>query len=183
MSNYGAGMAAGYIIGSEAGRESEKSRRRRLSQMGEDQILLHVKADVGKVAQTVADTFLNWKVKDGQIYEKDEYPINIGWFFGGFITTLLAIWFFQSVIMDINPKWPSIILISIIGGIALGRTMINNIVDHIHIGTLKDYTTVRIQKFDSDGYRNINEDEILRIVEDLEDLYKKENEVKKSLKK
>jgi len=48
----------------------------------------------------------------------------------------------------------------------------------IKIGETKQYTTVLVKKYSSSGDRNIDEDDLLRLIEILEDLNPTENEVR-----
>ena len=174
---------AGYVIGQAAGEDAEKTRQRRLAKMGEDQVLLHVNSNIDKVGQTVAKLFNDWEYKGGNIHKKDKFNINFTSALVAAISSFIIIFIYYGIIND-ETNWKVPLSISIAAGIIVGLYTYNNIINFIRLQAIKEpYTTVMIEKYDEDGYRNIDEDDFFRLIESLEDLYKEENEVKKGLNK
>jgi hypothetical protein len=182
------GISAGYLIGSS----TERSKGRRISEEGKDQVLLLIKAPVEKVGEAIATLLDNWEYQKGKLI--GHYPLNFGVTGAAIIGAVAGTVIFISLIFldnhynGLGTGFPggligaaiATIAIGIAGEIILDRPHSAEI-SYIKIGSSKEYTTVLIKKYDGNGDRNLDEDDLLRLVEVLESVNPSENEVRKSL--
>jgi len=183
MTRYGGtGFAAGYSVGLATGlvmADQERSRGRRLRVKGRDQLLLKVKGSVDKVGKAIAKTFSNWYYKDGSIYRKRDYPFDFLASFVFFSVTAIILTFawilwcpdtFLECTYPINLRSGTLIsaIFGLIGGFLFGYR--DEEVDFIRLSKLKKDTLVLIKIYDNDGFRNLDDDEITLILENLKTL-------------
>ena len=172
--SYGGGMAGGlavgYLIGSSSKRDEERARQRRLNNKGHDQILLKLNsADVSELTakKAVAGLFPNeWYVRDGRLREK-----GYGW--AAAVITFLV---FGFALMLANAfllhfiSWEIGIVIVLAVSIFLGYRDRDEDLSYVSVGTSGQYTTVLIKKYDGDGNRNLDDDDLDRLHAILEGL-------------
>jgi len=182
------GIGAGYLIGSSA----ERSKSRKISEEGKDQILLLVKAPVDKVGDAVATLFNNWEYQKGKLI--GQYPLNFSITGAAIVGSIASVVIFIILIsldthyQGLGTGFPGGLVGAIALTIAIGIAG-EIILDHPHseeinymkIRTLKEYTTVLIKRYDEGGNRNIDEDDLSRLVEILESVNPSKNEVHESL--
>lgn len=175
MSNTGAD-GTGLAIGMNM-MEAEKTKQRRLSNMGKDQVLIETKMSGDAVGNAISKLWDNWYYKEGKIYQKrGEIPFNGGVFLRiSFLTGigLLLFWvifveiteWIESIPLDRGSGFIVSVIVGLLFGIIIGFT--DDEIDYIRITTLKNTTAVLIKIYDSDGYRNIDDDDILQISEQI----------------
>lgn len=192
MSNCGSSCAAscaasnaamvGALAAGTAAREAEEAKERRLSQIGKDQVLIQTKMSVDSVGNTIFKRWDNWCYKDGKIFEKrskESYYVNL--FVIVFALTGLVLFVFWLIVIH-TLGWLDYLPLDMVSGLIVSAIVglmavlfskpteeeINKEIDYIRISNLKNKTTVLIKVYTSDGYRNIDDDEILKISERIE---------------
>jgi len=179
MSNYGAGFGTGfvtgYLVGSDTGESRERARQRRMKVMGKDQILLKVKKSIDEAGEAIASTFSNWYYKDGRIYQKREYPFD----FSGFIIAAFLVglglfiawfvWCWDEIECNFPFSLRSGFLVTLFIGLCVGFRFgfEDEEVDYIRLTESNKHTLVLIKIYDEDGCRNIDDDQIQLILDNL----------------
>jgi hypothetical protein len=191
MSNFAGGMASGMMMGYVIGSENEKSRNRRLSNIGSDQLLLKVKCSKDKVGNALKNMYSNWDYKNGVLSRTGELHFSwFGFFIAGGLVGLVLFMAYSLWELSLNysqsvPSWfnwiNSIILTGILSGI-FGYYTYDNEISNVQLDESNGYTNVLIKVYDGDGYRNYDKNEISKIVDILENLYAGTNEVTDSIK-
>lgn len=158
--------------------QEEEDEQRRKSHMGNDQLLIETTLSVDTVGEKVASVFKNWYYKDYNICRKRNSKFDFGMAFLClflsmiiFATMFILLWVFNIFSTDINTSiFISIavsIIIAIICGIESAKT--DDVVDWINISQSKNGNArILIKIYTSDGYRNINEDDL----QDIKDVLK-----------
>ena len=172
--NFGAGFGAGYASGMATGQaleeEEERGRQRRMSQMGQDQILIKSKADKGRVLEAIASTYNNWFASKGKIYQKGERKIS--WSIVAIVsgtTFVIAGLLWWALLKLAYFDWWVLLIGSIAVGIFASYRLsgLSEEINYIRVSTIGNETAVLIKKYDNDGYRNIDEDELESIIANI----------------
>jgi hypothetical protein len=182
--NSAAGLAVGMATGMIIGEETEKSKGRRMANRGQDQIFLKIKYSMENVGKEIASVYDNWKFKDGNIYITSN-PFDVFAFIISFIVIGFLVWlvflmlgpslfgcqYYFNCDIPIEYWFYGIAITSALSGfITYLLCRGDDELDYIKLGMSGEYTTVLIKKFDSDGYRNLDDDDIDKIVTKLEAL-------------
>jgi hypothetical protein len=189
-----AAITTGVVVGM-AMAEEEKEKNLRISHEGRDQILIKIKEPEDKILDVLSNTFGNWYNDGENLYRKAdgwfswEFAIIIGvisFFVIAFIDGIFnptlqsnyGQWWGTPTISGIpglilsgfplsNPWMAGFLIGIILGAIAGYFGNSDDYIDYIRVKTAGDYCTVLIKKYNSSGYRNIDEDDINIIIEHL----------------
>ncbi len=165
MSNdasYGAGVGTGVAIGMSMMKDAEDEARRK-SNEGEDQIIIQLKkGSLDKAVKVITDIY-DWEFsKDGEFIVK-----NPSYNYGGFamVFIVLALILFITELAEItNFGWIlGVIIIASISAIVVYATR-RSTVDWLEIDDEDGITLIQINKYDSSGYRNVDEKDIFRLI-------------------
>ncbi len=171
--------------------ERGEARNRRLSVRGVDQVLWLVKSDEDRVLETIANTFEGGYVKDGQVCIRHNSIFSGGWAVGGFILVASILFILEFVVFkafssticgtsyswgcslpfDINIASIISVVVAIVFGFYGGR--LDEEIDYINVSNIGNETSVLIDKYTSEGYRNIDEDALMRILVELNKIDRK----------
>lgn len=183
-----AGVSAGAAIGvamAAAERERAENERRRKSRMGNDQVLFETKKGIDEIGNEIADIYRNWyyKSEEGSIYRTSRGIFGWGSFVGGLVSMIaIEIFYFIFLVsmvctdyrdrdLCIGTWYPIDAIFSAwlaIGvGILVGFVLhpVDTEVSYIRLTETKHGTRVLIKIYSSDGYRNIDDDELIKIEE------------------
>ena len=180
------GMGTGLAIGAMLA-ESEKEKGMRQSHIGKDQVLIRIKAKKEEVLNTLAKTFDNWYIsgRDGGLYRKSNTLFEwttaiVGFILTGLVSGIAEViwWSFQPGAWSWNSSNPynPWVFGAIVGGIVfviLGFSGARDTrIDYIRVKGDGDYTTTLLKIYDSEGYRNLDEDDLHLILKQLDTVFK-----------
>lgn len=169
----GEGLAGGIAGGLAVGlmmQENAKSTARRKCHLGEDQVLIKSKRKANSLLRDIAGMYENWFGEENKLMRKKN-KFNIGGFFG-FFGGMLFLWFSVYIISmmiggydyEFFTNWTivifSTILISFLGGFLTGG---DEEVDYIEIEDLGKERLIQLKVYNEDGYRNLDNKDILKI--------------------
>lgn len=172
----GAGLATGLAIGA-AMREEEAAKGRRLSHQGHDQLLLRVRGSVEATGKAIATLYSHWFWdNENEILKQhnEREFCYVGAIIAGVIWAVvllfvMMIFFPYGGGMPWNPLTGTIWVFAV--AVAVGLiTVIHPGDDEIDYITIREYgngCTVLLKRYDDDGRRNLDEDEILHIIDAL----------------
>jgi hypothetical protein len=192
-SNAGVAVAASSIATSvaiaEMQREEEEAKGRRIENEGKDQIVLETTKNIDRIGEEIASEWVDYyyNSEEEAIYSKTKSMFGFGtaigvslfswailgliWFVG--MVTLTSLGEYSSDAAEWFPiNFPISIVISIIIGIIAGFIFHPNDeqIEWIRMTKLekgKMKTRVLIKRYDNRGYRYIDEDELIRIKEQM----------------
>lgn len=164
-SSYGAGVGTGIALGTLM-RKDAKDEARRKSNEGEDQILIQLKkGSFDKAVKIITDMYDLELTKDGEFMVKN-HSYNYGGFVlvFGVLTALLSITEYIKI-TNFGWIWGMIIVVSISAIVV--RITRDTIIDWLEIDDEDGIALIQINKYDSSGYRNVDEKDIFRLIEKL----------------
>lgn len=163
--SYGTGVGTGIALGMAMKKDAEDEARRK-SNEGEDQILIKLKkGSFDKAVKVITDIY-DWKLdKDGEFVRN-----NPSYSYGGFVASFFIfgiILFFTegTKITSFGLMWDIIIIIII--SLIIGHLARDGTVDWIEIDDEDGVALIQINKYNSSGYRNVDEKDIFRLIEKL----------------
>lgn len=110
--------------------------------------------------------------EDGILFKNPKKKFSLTKFIITFIITFLLIYGTMWIFKDWDKSISFFNTYTVIGGFIVGLIAgfinLRKEIDYIKIGTNNHKTTVIIKKFDSEGYRNIDEDDLERLLNVLE---------------
>lgn len=164
-SSYGAGVGTGIAFGVAMKKSAEDDARRK-SNEGEDQILIRLKKGSFDQAVKVITDIYDWRLaEDGEFVRK-----NPSYSYGGFAVSffIFGVILLITELIEITSfglMW-GISIVIIISSI-VGHLARDSIVDWIEMDDEDDITLIQINKYNSSGYRNVDEKDIFRLIEKL----------------
>ena len=157
--------------------EEEAARGRRISHAGHDQLLLKVRGSVeatGKAISTLYDNWF-WDSEDETLMKHNGREFS---FIGACITGLImvVVMMFSMIVffpygegIPWNPLTGVMLILAVSG--AVGSITVffptDDEIDYINIREHGNGCTVLLKRYDGDGRRNLDEDEILHIIDAL----------------
>jgi hypothetical protein len=147
---------------------AEEDEQRRRSCMGLDQQLVKSKYSVDETLEKIAGTYEGGYVKNGEMKQKNKNDLSLTFFFiFGFIGVIAAFifvppsssWDLMGVCLDIVIGG----IVAVISGIIGVTIKLEGEIKHIKVFTEKNETMVLLKVYNSEGYRSLDEDEILCI--------------------
>jgi membrane associated rhomboid family serine protease len=141
--------------------ETGNTSRRNLHR-GADQVLLKVKGTPAEAKRKLASSFKDWAVVDGELCEKPSGFSSAATINGGIGAFLLGlvVW----LISDASYNLLNIAILAAVVGFILGFIFgrLYSSVDSVKISSdrVNDITKIVVKIYDSDGYRNFDEDEL-----------------------
>lgn len=163
--SYGAGVGTGLALGMAMKKDAEDGARRK-SNEGTDQILIKLKKGSFDQAVKVITDIYDWKLdKDGAFVRK-----NPSYSYGGFAASFFVFGIILLVLEGIEITsfglmWDIIILV--IMSSIIGYLVRDLVVDWLEIDNDDGITLIQINKYDSSGYRNVDEKDIFMLIEKL----------------
>ena len=166
-SSYGAGVGTGVALGMLMGNDA-KNEARRISNKGNDQILIQLKkGSFDKAVKAITDIY-DWELsKDGEFMVKSP-----SYNYGGFATVFIVLAFILIIteLAEIsNFGWILGIAIITIISLAVVHFTKNSKIGWLEIDDEDGIAMIQINKYDSSGYRNIDEIDIFRLIGKLRD--------------
>jgi len=163
--SYGAGVGTGLAIGMAAQAAAEDEDRRK-SHQGDDQILIKIKGSYDAAVKVLTDIY-EWKIDTNG----DLVWANPGYsYFGAFLGFIIfgVILFISENIVELTSiGFPLSLIILVVISIAVGYFVRDDTIDWFDIDEDNGVVIIQITKYDSSGYRNIDEKDIFKIIERL----------------
>ena len=172
----GATMAATSMMIAREEEDNKKRRFRNIHGETKDQIFLKFSEPKERVLKRLNDYYGTDDENDGALIYKNNNKFNAKAFFISFAVAFFVIlgiqWIIAEASWDYNTTVNFFNVIDLIGGLVVGiffALILNRDteIDYIKVGTRKGQTTVLIKKYDSEGYRNIDEDDLDELLETL----------------
>lgn len=163
--SYGAGVGTGIALGMAMKKDAEDEARRK-SNEGEDQILIKLKKGSFDQAVKIITDIYDWKFdKDGEFVRNNSSYSYGGFAASFFIFGIIILLTEGTTITSFGLMWDIIIIVII--SLIVGHLARDSTVDWIEIDGKDDITLIQINKYNSSGYRNVDEKDIFRLIERL----------------
>jgi len=170
----GAGIATGIAVGMAIEEEIQESKQRRFSHMGRDQMVIETTDPIEVATEKIAGLYKEWYVKNAEVYEKKDsnYSPEAAIVFGFIAILAVTVWYAIDHWHYPLSAWDTVGLlcgITFISGF-LGIFLGDNPIEYIRFSsTDKDLTRILIKIYDSDGRRNLDDDDLLKIKDMLKE--------------
>lgn len=163
--SYGAGVGTGIALGMAMKKDAEDDVRRKSNQ-GEDQILIKLKKGSFDQAVKVITDVYDWKLAEDGEFERKNPSYSYGGFAASFFIFGVILFITEGTkITSFGLMWGIIIIVII--SLIVGRLARDGIIDWIEIDEEGGITLIQINKYNSSGYRNVDEKDIFRLIEKL----------------
>lgn len=163
--SYGTGVGTGIALGMAMKKDAEDEARRK-SNEGEDQILIKLKkGSFDKAVKVITDIY-DWKLdKDGE-FVRNNPSYSYGGFVGSFIIFGIILLLTEGTeITSFGLTWDIIILVII--SLVIGYLVRDEVIGWLEIDNEDGIALIQINKYNSSGYRNVDEKDIFRLIERL----------------